>query len=118
MVREDRSTNRQERYAHKKKIKPRWLFNSYLNLLTLFIFYLLNRAGVANQSEGVSRQATLPPASYMKGKRMEKQTEQKFYERLNKIDADDDYWWLAGHCICAISGSVVGFLIGYFLGAM
>lgn len=49
---------------------------------------------------------------------MKKQTEQEFYDRCNKIDANDGSWWLAGHCICAIAGGVVGFLIGYFLGAM
>jgi len=57
----------------------------------------------------------------MKGKLMGKQTESEFYNRLNEIDgddADDGYGWLMAHGICAISGGVVGFLIGYFLGAM
>lgn len=47
---------------------------------------------------------------------MKNPTERQFYERLNEIDSD--CWWLVGHCICAMSGGVVGFLIGYFLGAM
>ena len=50
---------------------------------------------------------------------MKNPTERQFYERLNEIDSDDDgSGWLVGHCICAMSGGVVGFLIGYFLGAM
>lgn len=48
-----------------------------------------------------------------------KPTEQEFYNRLNKIDDDDDgYGWLIGHAVCAISGGVVGFFIGYFLGCL
>ena len=43
-----------------------------------------------------------------------KQTESEFYDKLNEID--DGHGWLIGHCICAISGGVVGFVIGYFLG--
>ena len=49
-----------------------------------------------------------------------KQNESEFYDRLNEIDDnnDRDYSWLAAHCICAISGSIVGFIAGYLLGAM
>jgi len=48
---------------------------------------------------------------------MSKKTEQQFYDRLNELD-DDGYGWLVGHCVCAICGGVVGFLIGFFLGRL
>ena len=42
-----------------------------------------------------------------------------FYdEPRTKIDEDSDYSWLLAHCICALSGAVVGFIIGYFVGYM
>ena len=47
---------------------------------------------------------------------MEEQTEQQFYERLNEIDDNDTPYWIMAHCICAISGGVVGLIIGYLLG--
>jgi len=51
----------------------------------------------------------------LKGAIME-QNESEFYDRLNEIDNDRDYYCLAGHLICAISGSIVGFIAGYLLG--
>jgi len=47
-----------------------------------------------------------------------KQTEREFYDRCNKIDADDGFGWLMAHCICAIVGGVVGVLVGYFVRAI
>ena len=44
-----------------------------------------------------------------------KQTEQEFYDRCNKSDADDGFGWLIAYCICAIFGGVVGFIIGIFV---
>ena len=52
----------------------------------------------------------------MKGNLMKKQTKREFYDRCNKIDADDNSGWLMARCICAIVGFVVGFLGGYFVG--
>lgn len=49
---------------------------------------------------------------------MERLTEREFYEKLNEIDSDDGHGWLIGHCICAMSGFVLGLSLGYFLGAM
>lgn len=42
-------------------------------------------------------------------------SEKEFYDRCNDID-DDDKGWLIGLCLAAISGGVVGFIIGYFVG--
>ena len=49
---------------------------------------------------------------------MKEQTEQEFYDRLNKIDDPNDYGWLLGHAICALSGGVICFIIGYLLGRL
>ncbi len=49
---------------------------------------------------------------------MKHPTQQEFYERLNKVDEDDDNGWLIGLVIAALSGSVVGFIIGYFVGRL
>ena len=43
---------------------------------------------------------------------MFKPTEQEFFERLEKAD-NEGYGWLIGHAICAISGGIVGFVIGW-----
>ena len=47
-----------------------------------------------------------------------KPNEREFYERLNAVEDDNDYSWLVAHCICAISGGVMGFLIGFFVGKL
>lgn len=50
---------------------------------------------------------------------MKGQTEQEFYDRLNEIDEqDDDKRSRLRETVCLlISGGVVGFIFGYFLGA-
>ena len=42
-------------------------------------------------------------------------TEREFYDKCAEIDDKDAGMYLIGHLICAISGSIVGFLIGYNL---
>jgi len=49
-----------------------------------------------------------------------KQTESEFYDRLNDIDKSEDGmndgFAIIAFGVAAISGSVVGFIIGYLLG--
>lgn len=65
---------------------PCWHFNSQLNLLTLFIFYLLNRAGAALTNRGWKEPGNPPLAQHMKGKHMPKitiDTQQVITTRFN-----------------------------------
>ena len=44
-----------------------------------------------------------------------KQTEREFYDKLNELDSPDTGDWLGRAIICAISGGVVGFILGVFV---
>ena len=46
---------------------------------------------------------------------MQNPTETEFYDRLNKVDEGDGFA-IAGLCLAALSGLIIGIIIGYFAG--
>jgi len=46
---------------------------------------------------------------------MKNPTESEFYDRLNQIDEDKGIA-IAGLCLAALSGLIIGIMIGYFAG--